>query len=93
MPGVLIVEAMAQTAGVMILKYIEGDFLPFFASIKEVKFRRPVEPGDTLVFEMVMDKVKGRMCKVLGKAYVDGNVVTEGEFIFSLVPKSDKKGE
>ncbi len=91
MPGVLIVEAMAQTAGVMILKYVEGDYLPFFASIKDVKFRKPVEPGDTLVFEMVMDKVKGKMCKVLGKAYVDGEVVTQGEFIFGLVPKNQEE--
>jgi UDP-3-O-[3-hydroxymyristoyl] N-acetylglucosamine deacetylase/3-hydroxyacyl-[acyl-carrier-protein] dehydratase len=93
MPGVLILEAMAQTGGILLLNGVEnpGDKLVFFMSINNVKFRRPVTPGDQLVFEMSMMTRKTRVCQMRGKAYVDGHVVAEAEMMASIVDRQETK--
>jgi UDP-3-O-[3-hydroxymyristoyl] N-acetylglucosamine deacetylase / 3-hydroxyacyl-[acyl-carrier-protein] dehydratase len=93
MPGVLIIEAMAQTGGVLLLNGIEnpGDKLVFFMSINNAKFRRPVVPGDQLVFELKMTSRKSRICQMSGKAYVDGTLVAEADLMASIVDRTDVK--
>ncbi len=85
MPGVLIVEAMAQVGGILLLATTgnEGK-LALFAGIDKLRFRRQVYPGDQLITEVVLDKTKGDIgrVKVVGK--VDGQVVAEGEYLFAL---------
>jgi len=89
MPGVLIVEAMAQTAGVLVLKSIpERDSkLVLLVSIDGAKFRRPVVPGDQLRIEMTVIRRKGSVAKMAGKATVDGLVVAEAEVMCKLQDK------
>ncbi len=86
MPGVLIVEALAQVAGVMMLREPENqNKLAFFMAIDQVKFRRPVVPGDQLRLEVEVVRWKTRAGKVRGKALVDGNVACQADLTFSLV--------
>jgi UDP-3-O-[3-hydroxymyristoyl] N-acetylglucosamine deacetylase/3-hydroxyacyl-[acyl-carrier-protein] dehydratase len=86
MPGVLIIEAMAQVGGVMMLASEENrGKLAFFMSMDKVKFRKPVVPGDQLVFELEAVKVKSKTGQVRGKALVDGKVIAEAELMFALV--------
>jgi UDP-3-O-[3-hydroxymyristoyl] N-acetylglucosamine deacetylase/3-hydroxyacyl-[acyl-carrier-protein] dehydratase len=86
MPGVLIVEAMAQLAGVLLLNKREnlGKYA-FFMAIDKVKFRKPVVPGDQIVFEITIGKTRSRTAQALGKAFVDNKLVTEAELMFSIV--------
>src|ERR1700757_800528 len=79
MPGVLIVEAMAQVAGVLVLNQIPDrkNKLVLLASVEEAKFRRPVLPGHQLRIEMKVAKRKATIAKMFGTATVDGNVVAE----------------
>jgi UDP-3-O-[3-hydroxymyristoyl] N-acetylglucosamine deacetylase/3-hydroxyacyl-[acyl-carrier-protein] dehydratase len=87
MPGVLIVEAMAQVAGVLLLHKEENrGKLAYLLGIDNAKFRRTVVPGDQIKFEVEVKKIKGRTGKVKGHAYVDEKVVAEAEMTFSLVP-------
>jgi len=86
MPGVIIVEAMAQVGGVMMLASEENKGkLAFFLSINNVKFRKPVVPGDQLVLEVEAIKVKSKTGQVRGRALVDGKVVAEADFVCALV--------
>lgn len=88
MPGVLLVEAMAQVAGVLLLKKSENvGKLAYFMTIDKVKFRRTVVPGDTLIFEVELVKVKSKTGIVQGKAFVNGNLAAEAEFMFTLVDR------
>jgi len=89
MPGVLIVEAMAQVAGVLVLKSIPDRHskLVLLASVEQAKFRRPVLPGDQLRIEMKMTKRKATVAKMYGTATVDGNVVAEAEMMCKLADK------
>ena len=91
MPGVLIVEAMAQTAGVLILKSIEGreNKLVLLATIESARFRRPVVPGDTLRMEMKVLRRKASVAKMAGVATVDGQVVAEAEVLCKLADKGE----
>src|ERR1700757_848721 len=86
MPGVLIVEAMAQVAGVLVLKHIPDreKKLVLLASVEQAKFRRPVRPGDQLRMEMKVLKKKTTMAKMNGVATVDGAVVAEAEVMCKL---------
>jgi 3-hydroxyacyl-[acyl-carrier-protein] dehydratase len=79
MPGVMVVEAMAQVAGVLVLKSVPDrkNKLVLLASIEEAKFRRPVRPGDQLRIEMKVTKRKANIAKMHGQATVDGMVVAE----------------
>ena len=94
-PGVLIVEAMAQTGGCLILQTIENrhDKLIYFMSIDSVKFRKPVVPGDQLIMEIKVLTNKGKIAKLRGEAFVDGQKVAEAEFMSMLVdaPRSEAK--
>jgi len=86
MPGVIIVEAMAQVGGVMMLASEENrGKLAFFLSIDNVKFRKPVVPGDQLVLQVEAIKVKSKTGQVHGEALVNGKVVAEADFICALV--------
>ena len=91
MPGVLIVEAMAQTAGVLVLKSIEDRHskLVLLVSIEYAKFRRPVVPGDQLRMELTMMKRKSSVAKMCGKATVDGALVAEAEVMCKLADKPE----
>ena len=86
MPGVIIVEAMAQVGGVMMLASEENKGkLAFFLSIDNVKFRKPVVPGDQLILEVEAIKVKSKTGQVRGRELVDGKVVAEADFVCALV--------
>ncbi len=86
MPGVLILEAMAQVGGVGALGISENlGKMAYFLSIKEAKFRKPVLPGDQLVIEVEFLKKKLSVLQVRATAKVDGEVVTEAEMMFALV--------
>ncbi|HLF85047.1 MAG TPA: 3-hydroxyacyl-ACP dehydratase FabZ [Blastocatellia bacterium] len=90
MPGVLIVEAMAQTAGVMMLASLPDreTKLVFFTGIDGAKFRRPVVPGDQLRLELTVLKLRPRYIKLRGEAYVDAQLVAEAEISSALVDRS-----
>jgi 3-hydroxyacyl-[acyl-carrier-protein] dehydratase len=90
MPGVLIVEAMAQTAGVLMLASIPDreSKLVFFTGIDDAKFRRPVVPGDQLRLELTVLKLRPRYIKLRGEAYVDRQLVAEALISSSLVDRS-----
>jgi 3-hydroxyacyl-[acyl-carrier-protein] dehydratase len=80
MPGVLIVEAIAQTAGFLAIKSAErADAGVYLMSIESAKFRKPVVPGDQLVIEVKVVRQRGTVWKVAGEAKVDGKVVAEAE--------------
>ncbi len=81
MPGVLIIEAMAQVGGMLLMRTVSdpSSKVVYFMSLDNVKFRRPVKPGDQLRLEMEVLQMRGTMCKMRGVAYVDGQVVTEAE--------------
>ena len=90
MPGVLIVEAMAQVGGVVLtqLPVMQGELF-LFAGIDKVRFRRPVVPGDQLVMTVELLCIKrGRFGKMQARAEVDGQLAAEGELTFSLDPIS-----
>jgi len=90
MPGVLILESMAQTAGILMLSRAGNrGKLAYFMSMDKVKFRKTVIPGDQLVLDVNVLRIKSRIIQVSGKALVDGKVVAEAELMFSLVPKND----
>ncbi|KAL2460449.1 Thioesterase superfamily protein [Abeliophyllum distichum] len=88
MPGVLMVEAMAQVGGLVMLQPEVGGSREnfFFAGIDKVRFRKPVVAGDTLVMRMTLVKLQKRfgIAKMEGKAYVGGEVVCEGEFLMAM---------
>jgi 3-hydroxyacyl-[acyl-carrier-protein] dehydratase len=87
MPGVLIVESMAQVGGVVLtlMPGMKGKFFAF-AGIDKVRFRRPVVPGDQLVMTVELLSFKrGRVAKMEGEGLVDGQLVVEGEMLFSLI--------
>jgi 3-hydroxyacyl-[acyl-carrier-protein] dehydratase len=87
MPGVLIVEAMAQVGAVALLNRPENaGKIPFFAGIDGVRFRRPVTPGDTLRLEVELTRVRSTAGKGRGRALVDGDLAAEGEMMFALGP-------
>ena len=86
MPGVLIVEAMAQVGGI-VLRHLPGmeNQLSLFAGIDKVRFRRPVVPGDRLTITSELLVTRKRFGKMHGRAEVDGQLACEGELMFSLV--------
>ena len=92
MPGVLIVEAMAQTAGVLVLQNMEDrhNKLVLLVAVENARFRRPVVPGDTLRMEMKVIKRKASVAKMAGVATVDGMVVAEAEVMCKLADKEEK---
>lgn len=94
MPGVLVVEAIAQVGAAAVMSLPENkDKLALFAGIDNLRFRQQVLPGDTLLLEMVVMKMRGPLGKGRGTASVGGKIVAEGEFMFALTDKgaADRK--
>jgi beta-hydroxyacyl-ACP dehydratase FabZ len=92
MPGVLIIEAMAQAAGVLVLKSIpdRANKLVLLVAVENARFRKPVVPGDTLRMEMKVIKRKASVAKMAGVATVDGVVVAEVEVMCKLADKAEQ---
>ncbi|MDP8259370.1 MAG: 3-hydroxyacyl-ACP dehydratase FabZ [Candidatus Aadella gelida] len=89
MPGVLILEALAQTGGILaLINNDDEDKLAFFLTINNAKFRKPVVPGDQLLLHVeVKKRVRGNIIQTHAEASVEGQVVCEGDLMFSLVDK------
>lgn len=89
MPGVLIVEAMAQVGGMLLMGAVENpeDKVVYFMSLDNVKFRRPVVPGDQIRLELEMLQFRGKRCKMRGEAFVDGNKAAEAEMMAQIVDR------
>ena len=87
MPGVLIVEAMAQAGGVLVLDSLPKDKHGrpvYFMGLDKVRFRKPVVPGDQIVFEVKLLKLRSKAAKLAGRATVDDNLVAEAELMASF---------
>ena len=92
MPGVLIIEAMAQVGGVLLMGHLQeavnvAEKVVYFMSLDNVKFRRPVVPGDQIRFELELIQHKERASRIRGVGYVDGHVVVEAEMMARVVDK------
>lgn len=89
MPGVLILEGMAQTGGLLLMNDVEDPSrkVVYFMSLNDVKFRRPVRPGDQLQFEMEMLQYRGRVCRIRGVGTVKGQVVAEATMMAQVVDR------
>jgi UDP-3-O-[3-hydroxymyristoyl] N-acetylglucosamine deacetylase / 3-hydroxyacyl-[acyl-carrier-protein] dehydratase len=86
MPGVLQLEAIAQVAGILMLKQIENSGkIAYFMSAESVKWRKPVRPGDRLVIDVELTKCRGKIGKARGKCSVDGEPVSEADVTFMLI--------
>ena len=90
MPGVLMIEAMAQVGGCLVFEGMEerDEKLVFFMGIEKARFRKPVRPGDQLRIELVVDRLKSRVGKLDGKIYVEDQIVCEAKIMFSLVDRA-----
>lgn len=87
MPGVLIIEALAQISGVLAFKAgVDGDTV-YFMSIDKAKFRKPVVPGDQLLLDVKLTHKRGNVWRFSGKAFVDGAVVSEADFTAMITKK------
>jgi UDP-3-O-[3-hydroxymyristoyl] N-acetylglucosamine deacetylase/3-hydroxyacyl-[acyl-carrier-protein] dehydratase len=93
MPGVLILEAMAQTGGMLMLGSLEEPEkkLVLFMAIDKAKFRKPVTPGDQLVFEVKLIRNRGKSFQLAGKAFVDGQLVAEAELMAAITDKEEAR--
>ncbi len=91
MPGVLIIEAMAQTGGILLLNGVDNPDgkLVYFMGINNAKFRKPVVPGDQLILEVSLANRRSKTFVVTGKAYVDGYLVAEAEMMAAIVDRLD----
>jgi 3-hydroxyacyl-[acyl-carrier-protein] dehydratase len=90
MPGVLVVEALAQAGGILAITKLGDDAkgkVMFFMGIDAVKFRKPVVPGDQLTLKVEMIKLKGRIAKMKGEAFVGDELRTECEMLAMIVDK------
>lgn len=94
MPGVLIVEAMAQTAATLVVDSIEGinagTHVVYFMSVEEARFRKPVLPGDQLHIKVTKERNRGAVWKFKGEAFVDDGLVAEAVFTAMLVPDTNR---
>jgi UDP-3-O-[3-hydroxymyristoyl] N-acetylglucosamine deacetylase/3-hydroxyacyl-[acyl-carrier-protein] dehydratase len=94
MPGVLLIEAMAQTGGILALNTVPDpeNYLTYFLKIDKVKFKRKVIPGDTLIFKLdLSEPIRRGICNMSAKAYVGDQLVAEGELMAQIV--KEKKDE
>lgn len=89
MPGVLIVEAMAQVGGLLLMEGGDEaqDRVVYLMAVDNARFRRPVTPGDTLVFEVELLQFRRGVCKLKGKGYVEGSVVAEAELMAGVMDR------
>lgn len=91
MPGVLLIEGMAQTAGALCVANLEENYEPhlvYFMAIDRARFRRPVVPGDTVYYHMKKIRNRGRVWRFKGEAKVDGKIVAESEISAMIVKAS-----
>jgi 3-hydroxyacyl-[acyl-carrier-protein] dehydratase len=99
MPGVLIIEAMAQTAGALVVKSLQvqngkdidkadgSDIMVYFMSVEEAKFRKPVVPGDVLRLVVTKDRARGNIWRFKGQAFVGSALASEAVFMAMIVDK------
>ncbi len=99
MPGVLIIEAMAQTAGALVVKTMQvqngkstekadgSDIMVYFMSVEEAKFRKPVVPGDVLHLKVTKDRARGNIWRFKGQAFVGDTLASEASFMAMIVDK------
>ncbi len=91
MPGVLLIEAMAQTGGLLVLCGLEGKYSTYFIRIDNVKFRKKVVPGDTLIFKITLTSpIRRGIATMKGLTYVGNKIVAEGEFMAQIVKKTEE---
>ena len=92
MPGVLQIEAMAQAGGVLLLNTVPDpeNYLTFFMKMDNVKFKRPVKPGDTLIFKLeLISPIRRGICHMRGSIFANGNLMTEGELMAQIIKRKD----
>ncbi len=92
MPGVLIIEAMGQVGGLLLMDAVEKpeDYVVYFMALDNVKWRRPVVPGDQLVFELEMLQFRRHVCRMRGSGFVDGQVVAEADLMARIVENDER---
>jgi 3-hydroxyacyl-[acyl-carrier-protein] dehydratase len=95
MPGVLIIEALAQVGAILALREMEDrrNKIPFFSGIEKARFRRPVVPGDTLFLEVTALRIGSRVQKMRGLARVDGNLAAEAEIMCIVGERGDAEAK
>jgi UDP-3-O-[3-hydroxymyristoyl] N-acetylglucosamine deacetylase/3-hydroxyacyl-[acyl-carrier-protein] dehydratase len=90
MPGVLLIEAMAQTGGLLVLRQLEGKYSTYFIRVDNAKFRKKVVPGDTLIFKVTLTSpIRRGIATMKGVTYVGNKIVAEGEFMAQIVKRND----
>ena len=92
MPGVLQIEAMAQAGGVLLLNTVPDpeNYLTFFMKMDNVKFKRPVKPGDTLIFKLeLISPIRRGICHMRGSIFANGNLMTEGELMAQIIKRKE----
>jgi UDP-3-O-[3-hydroxymyristoyl] N-acetylglucosamine deacetylase/3-hydroxyacyl-[acyl-carrier-protein] dehydratase len=89
MPGVLIIEAMAQVGGLLLMDAVENpeEKVVYFMSLDNVKWRRPITPGDQIRFQLEMLSLRRHVCKMRGEGFVDGKLVAEAEMMARIVDR------
>ena len=86
MPGVLLVEAMAQAGGIFVLRNMEGKYATYFMKIDNVKFRKKVVPGDTIVFKVILSSpIRRGIAEMRGLCYVGDTIVAEGDYMAQII--------
>ena len=96
LPGVIIIEAMAQTGGLFVFAQNPEEAVNknlFFSGIDKARFRKPVIPGDQMIIELEMLKHRGQLWKFRGKATVNGELVAEAELLASIIEKESREEE
>lgn len=93
MPAVLQLEAMAQVGGMLLLNKLENpfDYWVYFLAIDNARFKKPVIPGDQVLFKLTLVSLKRGICKMQGKGFVDGNLVCEADLVAAMVEKDKNK--
>jgi 3-hydroxyacyl-[acyl-carrier-protein] dehydratase len=95
MPGVLIIESMAQTGGLLLLQEVKDrdQKLLYFVAIDNARFRRPVVPGDQLIVEVIVVAFRGDFCKLTGRATVNGELAAEATLMCKMVDREPFSAE
>ena len=89
MPGVLQIEAMGQVGGLLLMNSVPDpeNKVVYFIALDKIRFRKPVKPGDQIRFELEMLKLRGRICKMKGEAFVEGDLIAEAEMMAMVMDK------
>jgi 3-hydroxyacyl-[acyl-carrier-protein] dehydratase len=89
-PGVILCEIMAQTAGILVKDLLQAGWMPLFAGMDKVRFRRVVKPGDRLLITCRQTRQVSRMIKIEGEVLVDSETAAYGQFLLMLVRKEEQ---